>query len=102
MSETELPTGVREFLSEHFPEQVPEFSGALDERETVRSMVETVSDSLHDNVGELGIALDFLIVAEELSQSTTGVRGSIQTLRRTTFSTSTTPKTRRRSLSATW
>jgi hypothetical protein len=68
MSESELPADARQFLSEHFPEQVPEFSGTLTERETVRSMVETVSNSLHDNVGELGIALDFLIVAEELSQ----------------------------------
>ncbi|MEZ3142898.1 hypothetical protein [Halobaculum sp. MBLA0143] len=68
MTDPELPTEAREFLSDHFPERVPVFDGTPAERDTVQSMVATVADSLHDNVGELGVALDFLIVAEELSQ----------------------------------
>lgn len=70
MNVSELHEDIEEFLFQHFdrdydhdPETISD-----DEVAEIEQMVATVSGSLLDNVGELGMALDFLIVAEELSQ----------------------------------
>jgi hypothetical protein len=61
---------IQEFLFRHFNRDYDHDPEAIsdDEVAEIERMVDTVSDSLLDNVGELGMALDFLIVAEELSQ----------------------------------
>jgi hypothetical protein len=61
---------IEEFLFRHFDRGYDHDFGGIsdDEVAEIERMVATVSESLLDNVGELGMALDFLIVAEELSQ----------------------------------
>jgi hypothetical protein len=77
MTRSDLHEDIQSFLSSHFPkgyEPAPSELSA-DERSEIESIVQTVSDSFHDNVGELGMALDFLIIAEEISQVDEWVRG---------------------------
>lgn len=70
MTRDDLHDDVREFLAGHFPDEYDHDVTLIGDREEteIRSMVASVSESFHDNVGELGMALDFLVVAEELSQ----------------------------------
>ena len=70
MAEDEFNEDIEEFLVRHFENGYDHDSDTItdDELAEIERMVATVSESLLDNVGELGMALDFLIVAEELSQ----------------------------------
>lgn len=71
MDVTDLHEDIEEFLFRYFDRNYGHNVEAISDEEIaeIERMVATVSDSLLDNVGELGMALDFLIVAEELSQA---------------------------------
>lgn len=70
MTHDELQDDVREFLTDHFPAEYDHDDTLIgnEEEGEIQSIVEAVSESFHDNVGKLGMALDFLVVAEKLSQ----------------------------------
>ncbi|MFK8212085.1 hypothetical protein [Haloferax volcanii] len=54
----------------HNPQQIQD-----DEQEHVNALVEDVSKDIGSNTGKLGVALDFLLVAEQLAQYDTWVSG---------------------------
>jgi hypothetical protein len=70
MTLTDIPDEVTEFFYNHFrAEYVYDSDDVLpDERAEIDEMVESVSEALDRNVGELGMAINFVIVAEKLSQ----------------------------------
>lgn len=70
MEVSDFHEDIEEFLFQHFDQGYDHDPEAIsdDVIAEIEQMVATVSDSLLHNVGELGMALDFLIVAEELSQ----------------------------------
>jgi hypothetical protein len=70
MTIDDLPEDARSFLLGHFPDGYEHDPTRLsdDEFAEVEALIDATAASLHDNVGKLGMAFDFLIVAEELSQ----------------------------------
>ncbi len=85
MTRSGLQEDVRSFLDDHFPAGYDHETARIGSKEEteIQSIVDTVSKSFHDNVGELGMALDFLVVAEELSQVDDWHEGFDQTLETT-------------------
>lgn len=65
-----LPGEVTEFLFDYFRNTYDHDSDNVksDEREEIDEMVESVSCALDRNVGELGMAINFVAVSEQLSQ----------------------------------
>lgn len=70
MTRTELHEDIERFLFDHFPSEYDhDLTGTPPEEDAeIEAIVRTVGESLHDNVGELGIAIDFVVLAEDLSQ----------------------------------
>lgn len=70
MTDTQIHEDIQTFLYDHFPTEYEHDPNEVSagESEEIEAVLEEVSDRLHGNVGILGMALDFLVVAEELSQ----------------------------------
>jgi hypothetical protein len=70
MTDDDLHEDAEAFLYDHFRSEYTHDPNAVtaDEEAEIESIVQQVAGDLDRNVGILGIALDFLIVSEELSQ----------------------------------
>ncbi|KOX92811.1 hypothetical protein AMS69_10135 [Haloarcula rubripromontorii] len=77
MSNFDFQEDVEELIYEHFRSEYDHDTSAIpnEEKEEIEYIVNTVGDDLLSNVGELGVALDFILVAEDLSQVDSWVSG---------------------------
>jgi len=77
MNVTGLPADAELFLFDHFSVEYEHDPTEISDEELaeIESLVDATADGLHDNVGKLGMAFDFLVVAEELSQVDDRVSG---------------------------